>query len=90
MGTVKYPKASQIIKENTYIDDIIESVPTKEKAAKLAKYQEALLDEGNVKIKEWIFTHYRTDLLKTIPKVKSSTEKLLGVVCNPVQGGFVY
>ena len=90
MGTDKYPKAAQVIKENTYMDDIIESVPTKEKATKLAKDIEALLDEGNFKMKEWIFTHDRTDLLKTIPNDKSSTEKVLGVVWNPVQDEFVY
>lgn len=37
-------------------------------------------------MKKWIFTHDRTDLLKTIPNDKSSTmEKVLGVVWNPVQ-----
>ena len=81
MGADRYPEAAQVIKENTYMDDIIESVPTKEKATKLAKDIEALLDGGNFKIKEWIFTHDRTDLLKTLPKDKSSTtEKVLGVV----------
>ena len=90
MGTDKYPKAAQVIKEDTYMDDIIESVPTKEKATKLAKDIEALLHEGNFKMKEWIFTHDRTDLLKAIPNDKSSTEKVLGVVWNPVQDEFVY
>ena len=91
MGTDKYPKAAQVIKENTYMDDIIESVPTKEKATKLAKDIEALLDKGNFKMKEWIFTHDRTDLLKAIPNDKScTTEKVLGVVWNPVQDEFVY
>ena len=91
MGADKYPEAAQVIKENTYMDDIIESVPTKEKATKLAKDIEALLDEGNLKMKEWIFTHDRTDLLKTIPNDKSSTtEKVLGVVWNPVQDEFIY
>ena len=73
------------------MDDIIESVPTKEKATKLAKDIRALLDEGNFKMKEWIFTPDRTDLFKTIPTNKSSTtEKVLGVVWNPVQDEFVY
>ena len=70
MGTDTFSKAAQVIKENTYTDNIIESVPTKEKATKLAKDIEALLDEGNFKMKEWIFTHDRTDLLKTIPNDK--------------------
>ena len=76
MRADKFPEAAQVIKENTYMD---------------AKDIEALLDEGNFKMKEWIFTHDRTDLLKTIPNDKSSTtEKVLGVVWNPVQNEFVY
>ena len=91
MGADRYPEATQVIKENTYMDDIIENVPTKEKATKLAKDIEALLDEGNFKMKEWIFPHDRIDILKTIPNDKSSnTEKVLGVVWNPVQDKFVY
>ena len=91
MRAGKYPEAVQVIKENTCMDDIIESGPTKEKATTLEKDIEALLDEGNFKMKEWIFTHDRTDLLKTISKDKSSTtEKVLGVVWNLVQDEFVY
>ena len=50
-GADEYPEAAQVIKENMYMDDIIESVPTKEKATRLAKDIEALLDEGNFKRK---------------------------------------
>ena len=42
-------------------------------------------------MKEWIFTHDRTDLLNTIPNnTSSTTEKVLGVVWRPVQDEFVY
>ena len=34
MKAGKYPEAAQVIKENMYMEDIIESVPTKEKATK--------------------------------------------------------
>ena len=47
MGADRYPEAAQIIKNNTYMDNIIQSVPTKEKATKLAKDIETLLDDGN-------------------------------------------
>ena len=49
MGADKYPKASQVIKENTYMDDIIESVPTKEKATKHAKDIEPYLTKETSK-----------------------------------------
>ena len=64
----------------TFMGDIIESAPTKEKATKLAKDIQASLEKGNFKMKEWIFTHDRIDLLKTILSDKSSesstTEKV--------------
>ena len=89
MGADRYSEAAQVIKENTHMDGIIESVPTKEKATKVVKDIEVLLDEGNFKMKEWIFTHDRTDLLKTALKGKASTvEKVLAVVWNPVQDEF--
>ena len=88
MGVTRYHEAAQVVENNMYMDDTIKSVPTKEKATKLAKDIETLL--GNFKMKEWIFTHDRIDLLKTIPNDKSSTaEKVLGVVWNPVQDTFV-
>lgn len=39
---------------------------------KLVRDIDAILDEGNFKMKEWIFTRDRTDLLKTITNDKSS------------------
>ena len=42
-------------------------------------------------MKEWIFTHDRTDLLKTAPKgYFSATEKVLEAVWNSVQDEFVH
>ena len=83
MGQDKYPKAAHVIKENTYMDDIIESVSDKEKAKKLAKDIENLLEEGSFKIKEWIFTNDGTDQTKTLTlpnDASTATEKVLGVV----------
>ena len=93
MGQDKYPKAAQVIKENTYMDDIIESVSDKEKAKKLAKDIENLLEEGSFKMKEWIFTHDDTDQTKTLTvpnDASTATEQVLGVVWNPMQDEFGY
>ena len=93
MGQDKYPKAAHVIKENTYMDDIIESVSDKEKAKKLAKDIENLLEEGSFKIKEWIFTNDGTDQTKTLTlpnDASTATEKVLGVVWNPMQDEFEY
>ncbi len=68
-----------------------ESVSDKEKAKKLAKDIQNLLEEGSFKIKEWIFTHDGTDQTKTLTlpnNVSTATEKVLGVVWNPVQDEF--
>ena len=69
MGEDRYPEVTQAIKENTYMDDIIESVPTKEKATKLAKDIEALLDEGNFKMKEWISNVLLVATIAKVPNI---------------------
>ena len=37
MGQHKYPKAAKVIEENTYMDDVVESVADKEQAKNLTK-----------------------------------------------------
>ena len=93
MGQHKYPKAAKVIEENTYMDDVIESVADKEQAKNLTQDIESLLNEGSFKMKEWIFTHDSKEPSKTLTiptDVSSQTEKVLGVVWNPIKGDFEY
>ena len=75
------------------MDDVIESVADKEQAKNLTHDIESLLNEGSFKMKEWIFTHDSKEPCKTLTiptDVSSQTEKVLGVVWNPIKGDFEY
>ena len=69
MAKENYPQASELLINNTYMDDIINSVDNVETAKKLTNEMETILSNGNFKIKEWIYSHDKIapdqDLLPT-------------------------
>ena len=92
MAKENYPKASELLINNTYMDDIINSVDNVETAKKLTNEMETILSNGNFKIKEWIYSHDKItpeqDLLPT--DMKTAHEKVLGVVWNPITDNFYF
>ena len=82
MAKKNYPKASELLINSTYMDDIINSVDN----------VETILSNGNFKIKEWIYSHDKIapdqDLLPT--DMKTAHEKVLGVVWNPITDKFYF
>ena len=52
----RFPRAAQLVKESTYVDDMIDSVESLTTAKDLAKNTELLLAEGNFRVKEWQFS----------------------------------
>ena len=50
----QYPNVWQIIHENTYVDDILDSVPDVETAVTLSKNIDEVLCEGGFKVKYWL------------------------------------
>ena len=87
-GPVHYisHQAAQIIKENSYMDDIIESVDDTKLAKQLTEAIEELLIKGGFRIKEWIMSKDDTEENLTLTLRGDSnepTEKVLGVVWNP-------
>ena len=49
-----FPKASQTIMSNSYMDDIPESMPSKEEAEELMSNITKVLEKGGFIIKEWL------------------------------------
>ena len=83
-----FPKASKVIKDNSYMDDICDSVHTEEEAQKLTKEIDNVLETGGFKVKGWLTnvpSKSDTDPEEaneaTILQRKSE-EKVLGVVWN--------
>ena len=90
MGKDQFPEASQVILNNTYMDDIIESVNDREKAKQITDDIEKLLNKGGFKLKEWTYSEDRS--IKYEPKIPmepcTATEKVLGVVWDPIKDNF--
>ena len=53
MAQEKYPQEAKIVRDNTYMDDIIESVGDRERAESVTRNIEKLVDIGGFKIKGW-------------------------------------
>ena len=47
------PEAARIIKDNTYMDDILDSIDTKEEAKKLTSGVDRILETGGFEVKGW-------------------------------------
>ena len=52
----EYPYAAKVIKENSYMDDIIDSVDSEREARETMVAIEEVLAEGGFRIKEWMMT----------------------------------
>ena len=86
MGSEQYPDAAKIVKDNTYMDDIIESTTDLPTAQKLMQDIETLIITGGFKLKEWIFSRASSNGKKSIPNESNvATEKVLGVNWDPIK-----
>ena len=92
MRLEKYPQAAQIIQDNTYMDDIIESTDNLLTAQKITKDIENLISRGGFQVKGWIFSdNPRNQEKTTLPTdPNTSTVKVLGIVWNPVKDYLIY
>ena len=78
MNMKRYPRAATIILSNTYVDDIVDSLDSKEQCEKVPSEIEQILQTGNFKIKEWHMSELNTenDVLNRLLNVN---QKVLGM-----------
>ena len=92
MGKDQFPEASQVILNNTYMDNIIDSVNNRTKAKQITDDIEKLLNKGGFKLKEWTYSEDRSS--RHEPKIpmepSTATEKVLGVIWDPTTDNFHY
>ena len=87
-GEAINPRAAQTVKDNTYMDDILDSTNTVKEAEELSYAVDDILANGGFKVKEWRSnedlnkngTVQETEEIK-VPQ-ETSEEKVLGVVRN--------
>ena len=84
-----HPEAADVLKHNTYMDDICESRKTTDEARKITHEIDEVLATGGFSVKEWISNRderkdgpqQERDVAST--NEKGSTEKVLGLEWNP-------
>ena len=81
-----YPTAAQVIQDNTYMDDICDSVPTMEEARDLTRDIDSALETGGFRVKGWVSNKVeKSEASKEEQKAATflqggSVEKVLGVL----------
>ena len=91
-----FPKAAKVLKENTYMDDICDSVCTEEEEQEVTKSIDAVLETGGFKVKGWLSNKAkktRRDLTETKAAAilqGNGEDKVLGVVWNSQEDVLTY
>ena len=71
MSSKRYSQAARTIINNSYMDDIVDSVPSKEHAKQVTDEIEKVLIKGGFKIKGWFYSNDETGQrydLRTAPR----------------------
>ena len=74
----QYPKAAHMIMKNTYVDDMIQSVPSEKDVSRLIRDAECILSTGGFVVKHWVLSGSEVDGWG-ITLLESETEKVLGM-----------
>ena len=53
----KHPKAADVVKNNSYMDDILDSVNSKEEACRMTKEINAVVEAGGFHMKSWVVSN---------------------------------
>ena len=77
LGREEFPEASRMFSENSYIDDIVDSVPHKDLAKKVTRDAGLILNNAGFKVKEWIVSDVKDAKID-----KESYDKILGISWN--------
>ena len=83
-----FPEAAQVLKDNTYTDDICNSVRTEKKARELTKCIDSVLETGVFKVKGWMSNKAKKPSTDQKERKQAAIsfgggeEKVLGVAWN--------
>ena len=91
MNRRTYASAADMIVKNSYVDDLIQSVPTVTDAVTLAENVQCVLKKGGFKIKHWIMSGDEDMTAKSkITFSNVDKEKVLGMCWIPKQDHFIF
>ena len=88
----EFPQASKTIRNNSYVDDILKSVSTREAAKKLSEEVDVVLSKGGFKIKKWIYSGNETQTEDNLSLnfEDPDDEKVLGMRWDPKEDSFKF
>ncbi|KAG1697393.1 hypothetical protein GQR58_006003 [Nymphon striatum] len=69
----RFPRASQTLAANTYMDDICDSVDTIKEAGQIVKDIESVLESGGFKVKKW-YSNRRLDVDNQVKNLDSTND----------------
>ena len=81
---------AEIVKESSYVDDIISSVETTEIAERVTNNITQILKAGNFHIKGWVISGHPLEKSSNINLEKSETERVFGAYWEPYTDCFRY
>ena len=96
-GEKRHPEAAEVLKNNTYMDDICDSVHSVEKARKLSEDIDEVLNNGGFAVKGWLSNRpLKGNNMNENQKIETEMkhlqspglEKVLGSVWNHVENVF--
>ena len=79
----QYPYAAKVIRENPYMDNILDSVDSERMALETMVQIESVLKEGGFKIKEWVMTQKMKRDEFSVETLLGTGERVLGMNWNP-------
>ena len=95
-GESESPRAAQVIRDNSYMDDILDSVSTNQEARELTTAIDCILEKGGFEVKGWQSNEELNQTSKqkdeeeiNVPQSKQDA-KVLGVVWNNKDDVFKY
>ena len=88
LGKDQFPEAAETILKNVYVDDIVESVSTPDKARIRAAQIDQLIKPGNFAVKGWIFSGAESGGTDQELPGDDKSEKVLGVTWSPRKDAF--
>ena len=82
MNQLEYPEAAKVIKTNSYVDDIIDSITTSASAVKLTEEIDTVLKNGGFSIKEWTLSDEDDIQDNEKPLLQNTNSNVLGTRWN--------
>ena len=89
-----FPRAANVVRRNSYVDDLIKFVNNREEASKVIEETENMLEGGGFQIKHWIssalLNNKVEDNCNEVNIIQSEEEKVLGMRWTPMSDAFQF